>query len=99
MEEYTIKSVIRGHHVYKSNWNPTLGEQLILERKDGNSLDRHTVSVMKGGAIIGHIPRELLVHTQGRSQDLEKGGAEQSKLLRAQRAKNFCSDHAPNYIT
>ena len=62
-EEYTIKSVIRGHHVDKSNWHPILGEQLILEREDGNSLDRHTVSVMKGGAIISHVPRELLVHT------------------------------------
>ena len=33
MEEYTIESVIRGHHVYiKSIWYPILGEQLTLER-------------------------------------------------------------------
>ena len=36
-----------------------LGEQLTLEREDENSHDRHAVSVMKGGAIVGHIPREL----------------------------------------
>ena len=51
MEEYTIESVIRGHHVYKSIWHPILGEQLTLEREDSNSHDRHAVSVMKGGAI------------------------------------------------
>ena len=33
MEEYTIESVIRGHHIYiKSIWHPILGEQLTLER-------------------------------------------------------------------
>ena len=43
MEEYTIESVIRGHHVYsKSIWHPILGEQLTLE--DGNSHDRHQTS-------------------------------------------------------
>ena len=33
VEEYTIESVIRGHHIYiKSIWHPILGEQLTLER-------------------------------------------------------------------
>ena len=42
MEEYTIESVIRGHQVYiKCTWHPILGEQLTLEREDGNSHDRH----------------------------------------------------------
>ena len=42
MEEYTIKSVIQGRHVYiKSIWHPILGKQLTLEREDGNSQDRH----------------------------------------------------------
>ena len=45
MEEYTIESVIRGRHVYiKSIWHPMLGEQLTLEREDGNSHDRHQIS-------------------------------------------------------
>ena len=45
MEEYTIESVIRGHHIYiKSIWHPILGEQLTLEREDGNSHDRHQTS-------------------------------------------------------
>ena len=59
MEEYAIESVIRGHHVYKSIWHPILGEQLTHEREDGNNHDRHAVSVMNGGAIVGHVPQEL----------------------------------------
>ena len=47
MEKYTMESVIRGHHVYKSILHPILGEQLVLERVEGNGHDRHTVSVMK----------------------------------------------------
>ena len=54
-----MESVIRGHHIYKSIWHPILGEQLTLEREDENSHDRHAVSVMKGDAIVGHVPREL----------------------------------------
>ena len=45
MEEYAIETVIRGHYVYiKSIWHPILGEQLTLEREDGNSHDRHQTS-------------------------------------------------------
>ena len=54
-----MESVIRGHHVYKSVWHPVLGEQLYLERENSNRHDRHAVSVMKDGTIIGHVPREL----------------------------------------
>ena len=60
MEKYTMESVIRGHHVYKSILHPILGEQLVLERVEGNGHDRHAVSVMKVDSdIVGHIPREL----------------------------------------
>ena len=59
MAEYTMESVIRGHHVYKRIWQPRLGEQLALEREDGNSSDRHAISVMKDSAIVGHVPQEL----------------------------------------
>ena len=31
-----------------------------LSREDGNSSDRHAVSVMKDSAIVGHVPRDLL---------------------------------------
>ena len=59
MEEYVMASIVRGHHVYKSVWHPVLGEQLTLERGNSNSHNRHALSVMKDGTIIGHVPREL----------------------------------------
>ena len=61
MEEYTIESVVQGHDVYKSIRHPILGEQLVLEREEGNGHDRHAASsVMKGGGIVSHIPRERM---------------------------------------
>ena len=59
MEEYTIESVIRRHHIYKSIWHPILGEQLVLEREEGSGHDRYAVSVMKGGDIVGRVRLEL----------------------------------------
>ena len=56
MEEYCMESVVRGHHVCKRIWHPVVGEQLVVEREDGNSHDKHAVSVMKGGDIVGHVP-------------------------------------------
>ena len=48
-----------------------------------------------GGMAKGHeFIRQLLHSTQGRSQDLQKGGAEYIKGARAKRAKNFEVDHA-----
>ena len=29
---YEKKSVVRGHHVYKASWTPTVGEELPVER-------------------------------------------------------------------
>ena len=52
MEEYVMESVIQGHHVYKSVWQPVLGEQLTLERENSNSHDGHPVSMMEDGTII-----------------------------------------------
>ena len=58
MEEYAIESVIRRHHVYKTIGHLVLGEQLILQREEGNSPNRHAVSVMSKDDILGHVPRE-----------------------------------------
>ena len=47
-----------------------------------------------------HLQHDCIgVRVQGCSQDLGKGGTEQSKLSRAVRAKTFWGDHTPNYIT
>ena len=53
------ESVIRGHHVYKRTWNPRIGEMLTVHPEHGNTHDRHAVSVVKDGIIVGHVQREL----------------------------------------
>ena len=61
MEEYAIESVVRGHHVHKNVWHQVLEEQLTLERENVQqySHDRHAVSEMKNGTIVGCVPQEL----------------------------------------
>ncbi len=36
---HTLDSVVRGHHVYKRNWTPTVGEQLQLRPEEDNESD------------------------------------------------------------
>lgn len=49
-------NVVRGHHIYKASWTPIIGEELLLEKEDGNQHDNHAVIVMKNGDIVGHVP-------------------------------------------
>ena len=48
-------SCIRGHHVYKSAWTPTLGEELECRRGD-NNFERYAVAVIRRGVVVKHIP-------------------------------------------
>ena len=63
--EFSFSSAIRGYHVYKSTWQPFIGEHLELERENGNAHDRFAVAVIKicparrTQTIVGHIPREI----------------------------------------
>ena len=40
-------TAIDGHHVYKSTWQPFIGEQLQIEREAGNPSDRFAVAVIR----------------------------------------------------
>ncbi len=50
-----LDSVVRGHHVYKRIWTPTIGEQLQLRPEENNENDPRAV---KHGVIVGHLPRK-----------------------------------------
>ena len=50
-----IPSYVRGYHAYKDNWNPVVGETLVLRREPTNMVDKHTVAVVKDGIVVGHI--------------------------------------------
>ena len=60
LDEFTIDSVIRGHHVYKEIWTPFVGEELTLTQENGNCHDRYAITVEKeNDIIVGRVPREL----------------------------------------
>ena len=54
-----VESVIRGHHIYKSIWNPIIGEDLEVCREPENVHDHRAVNIKKSRAIVGHVLREI----------------------------------------
>ena len=62
--EVEYSSVIRGHHVYKSTWSPTLGESMACkedERKEAKEHDEFAVGayLQADNRLVGHVPMEL----------------------------------------
>ena len=57
--EFSISGCVRGHHIYKITWTPTIGEVLTCERETSNTADRYTVAVLRRGTIVGHVPRKV----------------------------------------
>ena len=47
--ELTVRTAVRGYHMYKEVWAPTIGEEIVCGQKWGNDHDRHAVSVHKEG--------------------------------------------------
>ena len=63
-----FKTAIRGHHVYKQTWTPSLGEILQCKkdnRQEALDHDEHAVGVHKFESddaetmLVGHVPIEL----------------------------------------
>ena len=57
--DFTVESVVRGHHIYKQVWTPVVGEELTLAREYHNLYDCYATTVNKDAAIVGRVPREL----------------------------------------
>ena len=60
MEKFTFDSAVRGYHVNKDVWKPTIGEKLQADQELGNEADKFAVKVVKNNEIVGHLPREYL---------------------------------------
>ena len=59
MDSFELSSCVRGHHIYKSSWTPTLGEELDCRREADNSSDPYVVAVIRMSAIVGYVPRRI----------------------------------------
>ena len=56
----TVLCVIRGYHVYKEVWNPSIGEAFVSFAEEENSHDRKAVAVTCAeGYVVGHLPCEI----------------------------------------
>ena len=42
--------------MYKTLWNPLIGEFLLCEREPDNPMDKYAVCVKKENKIVGHLP-------------------------------------------
>ena len=51
-----IVSNIKGYHVYKGLWTPTLKEQVFGEIEPHNPVDKYAVAVKKDEKVVGHLP-------------------------------------------
>ena len=49
---HTINSEVRGHHIYKDMWMPTIGKVLVCRREAGNIYDLHAVAILRGNYMV-----------------------------------------------
>lgn len=56
---YLYNSCIRGHHIYKKVWSPSINEELTCVVEKGNAHDPYAVAVTKGELIVGHLPCKI----------------------------------------
>ena len=57
-----VPSFVWGYHAYKDIWEPEDGEILEFKQERENCKDINTVTVVKGGCIVGHVLKNLAPH-------------------------------------
>ena len=51
-----INTYVKGYHVYKNIWKPTVKKELETEMEPDNVMNKHAVCVKKNTSIVGHLP-------------------------------------------
>ena len=59
MTSLSYNSCVRGYHIYKEIWTPTINEELLCRLEPGNIQDLHAVAIIKDEVVVGHIPRNI----------------------------------------
>ena len=54
-----MESCVRGHHIYRDVWSPSLGEVLQCRQELENTKDHYAVAVVRRSTVVGHIPRKI----------------------------------------
>ena len=61
---FVLNSVVRGHHVYKCIWTPSVREEFPVVTKVGNLHEKYaacTCCIKKDIEIVSHVPRSISV--------------------------------------
>ena len=59
MKVLAISSAVRGFHVYKDIWKPSISDKLTCERQLDNCFDKFAIKVVNNGETVGHLPRKF----------------------------------------
>ena len=51
-----IDTYVKGYHVYKNIWKPTVSEELETEMEPDNVMDKYAICVKKSTSLGGHLP-------------------------------------------
>ena len=58
-----VKIAVLGYHVYRTIWEPHVGEVFFVIQESGNSYNRYAMAVYRRdedlGVIVGHLPWEI----------------------------------------
>ena len=58
-----VKTTVCGYHVYRTLWEPHVGEEFIVIQESGNSHDRYAMAVHRcyedPGVIMEHLSQEI----------------------------------------
>ena len=57
--ELTVQTAVRGYHVYKEAWAPTISKEIVCRQEWSNDHNRHAVLVHKGEDVHRHLPRDF----------------------------------------
>ena len=58
----TMRTAVRGYHVYQDIWTPTVSDQFDCRQEPENEEDRYAVAVYEDSEstdVLGHLPREI----------------------------------------
>ena len=58
MEKFTFDSAVRGYHVYKVVWKPTIGKKLQADQELGSEADKFAEKEVKNNEIVVKLPRK-----------------------------------------
>ena len=59
MEQFVLRSCIRGYHIHKDAWTSSIGETLDCEHEATNHHDPYAVVLKKSANIVGYVSHSI----------------------------------------